>query len=146
MARVRTVGAVVFDANGRLLLVQRGRPPAVGRWTVPGGHVEAGETDEAAVVREVREETGLTVRVDRLGGQIDLPGRSGAVYDNRDYVCTVLEGRLRAGDDAAAVGWFGGPELATLPLTDGLLEILTDWGLLPVPGAPNGPDAAASGP
>lgn len=132
MRRERTVGAVVYDDRGRLLLVRRGRPPAVGLWSVPGGHVEAGETDEQAVLREVAEETGLTVAVERLAGEIELPGRD-AVYDNRDYLCHYRAGDPVAGDDAAAVGWFSEPELRTLPTTRGLLDALARWGVLPDP-------------
>lgn len=135
---------MVFDEGGRLLLVRRARPPARGRWTVPGGHVEDGETDEVAVVREVREETSLDVVVDRLGGRIDLPGGPGVVYENRDYVCRLVGGDLCAGDDAADVGWFSRTELAALPLTDGLVDILTGWGLLPE--MQDGPRAEAQEP
>ena len=55
------VGAVVTDRDARLLLIRRGHDPGAGLWSLPGGHVEPGETDEAAVVREVAEETGLDV-------------------------------------------------------------------------------------
>ncbi|MGI8799897.1 MAG: NUDIX hydrolase, partial [Pseudonocardia sp.] len=63
---VACVGAIVRDAAGRLLLVQRVNEPGAGRWSLPGGRVEPGETDQDAVVREVAEETGLQVRTTRL--------------------------------------------------------------------------------
>ena len=65
---IRCVGALVHDSNGRLLLVRRANPPGEGMWSIPGGRVEPGETDEAAVTREVAEETGLSVTVGRLVG------------------------------------------------------------------------------
>jgi ADP-ribose pyrophosphatase YjhB (NUDIX family) len=130
MQRVRTAGAIVCDDAGRLLLIRRGRPPARGRWSIPGGHVEAGETDEDAVRREVAEETGLAVQVDRLAGQVDLDGPPGIVYDDRDYVCSVVGGRLCAGDDAADAAWFTFDEMRALPLTEDLLTILTGWSVL----------------
>ncbi len=129
--RVRTVGAIISERDGRLLLIRRGRPPAQGLWSVPGGHVEPGESDADAVRREVAEETGLDVRVDRLVGEIELPGRAGTVYDNRDYVCTVVGGELRAGDDASEARWYSVAELRTVPTTKGLLEMLVSWGVLP---------------
>lgn len=135
MRLVRTVGAVVHDMDGRLLLVRRGRPPAVGRWSIPGGKVWAGESDEDAVVREVREETGLVVRVERLAGQIALPGPDGTAFDNRDYLCRLDGGRLRAGDDATEAGWFHVNEARSLSTTDGLLETLDAWHVL-VPDHP----------
>ncbi len=59
--RVPCVGAIITDPAGRLLLIKRGHEPEAGRWSVPGGRIEPGESDEQALVREVREETGLTV-------------------------------------------------------------------------------------
>ena len=60
------MGAVIKDGAGRLLLIKRGHEPEAGRWSLPGGRIEPGESDEQALVREIGEETGLTVTVGRL--------------------------------------------------------------------------------
>ena len=57
--RIPCVGAIIKDPAGRLLLIKRGHAPQAGRWSLPGGRVEPGESDEQAVIREIREETGL---------------------------------------------------------------------------------------
>jgi 8-oxo-dGTP diphosphatase len=131
---VPCVGAVVLDGTGRLLLVRRGRPPQQGTWSLPGGRVEPGETDTDAVAREVAEETGLSVRVGRLAGRVLRAGPQGSVYDIGDYLCEVTSGELRAGDDAADVRWVAPAELATLTLSTGLVDALTEWGVLRPPG------------
>jgi 8-oxo-dGTP diphosphatase len=128
--RVRCVGAVVVDDSGRLLVVLRGRPPGLGLWSLPGGRVEPGEDDHTAVLRELREETGLEATAGRLVGALDLPGPGGHVYDLRDYAATVTGGVLRAGDDAAEARWVTPAALRALPTTSGLLEALTDWSVL----------------
>jgi ADP-ribose pyrophosphatase YjhB (NUDIX family) len=128
--RVRCVGGIVRDGEGRLLLVRRGRPPGAGLWSVPGGRVEPGEDDAAAVARELKEETGLDVVVGALAGSVDRPGLNGAVYEIHDYAATVAGGVLRAGDDAAEVRWVTPAELRELPLTEGLVEALESWRLL----------------
>ena len=128
---VPCVGAVVHDAEGRLLVVRRAREPGLGRWSIPGGRLEPGETVEAGVAREVREETGLVVRVGRLVGRPRIPGPGGAVYDVADHAAVVTGGELRAGDDAAEARWVTGAELAGLPVTAGLVEALTEWGVGP---------------
>src|ERR1700721_2907530 len=74
-SRILCVGAVVTDGHGRLLLIQRGHEPGKGLWSLPGGRVEPGETDAEGLVREMEEETGLTVEPGRLIGQVDRPGR-----------------------------------------------------------------------
>lgn len=120
------VGGLAYDADGRLLLVRRGNEPGRGRWSVPGGRVEAGEDDAAALVREMREETGLTVRPGRLVGRVSR-GR----YAVADYACTVVGGELQAGDDALDARWCTAADLAGLPLVDELVETLAAWDALP---------------
>ena len=124
------VGAIITDQAGRLLLIRRGHAPGRGLWSVPGGRVEPGETDEQALTREIREETGLVVRAGRLVGAVRRHGPDGVVFDIRDYAATVTGGTLAAGDDADDARWVGRAELAGLPLTDGLADALTEWGVL----------------
>jgi len=100
-----TVDAV-WISRGRILLVRRGRPPFAGRWALPGGFVEAGETVEAAVVRELREETGLRARPSGLIGVYSDPARD----PRRPTVSVVFRmvGTVRrpiGGDDAASAAW-----------------------------------------
>jgi 8-oxo-dGTP diphosphatase len=134
---VPCVGAVIKDGAGRLLLVRRGHEPGKGLWSIPGGRIEAGESDAAALVREVREETGLIVTPGRLVGSVRRPGGGGGpdgfdggVLDIRDYVAIIIGGVLVAGDDADDAVWAGPAELDTLPLIDGLLDALRSWGAL----------------
>jgi 8-oxo-dGTP diphosphatase len=129
--RVRCVGAVVFDHAGRLLLVRRAHEPGRGRWSVPGGRVEPGETDYQAVIREVAEETGLAVEITRLLGAVQRPAPQGAVFDIHDYRCRVTGGTLQAGDDAGDARWCDAKTLASLTLVTGLREALTHWHCLP---------------
>jgi ADP-ribose pyrophosphatase YjhB (NUDIX family) len=121
---VVAVGAFVFDDAGRVLLVQRGTPPGAGLWTVPGGKLEGGETLAAAVAREVREETGLVVEA---GALVEVVERiaGGYHYVIVDYVARAIGGELAAGSDARAARFVDDAELAALPLTDGLLPVLS---------------------
>ena len=128
--RVRCVGAIVTDDAGRLLLVKRGHEPEAGRWSLPGGRVKPGESDWQALVREVREETGLWVEPGRLVGAVERPAPDGAVFDIHDYAAGVSGGRLTAGDDAADARWVHPRDLDRLTLTSGLARTLADWGVL----------------
>lgn len=123
------VGAVAV-LDGSLLLVRRGRGPAAGEWSVPGGHVELGETLQVAVVREVIEETGLEVVVDRFLGWVERIGEFPDPYHFviLDFAVTVLDPLAApvAGDDAAEVAWVPLPELSELRLVDGLYDFLRD--------------------
>ena len=124
------VGAIVTDEQGRLLVIQRGHDPGAGLWSIPGGRIEPGETDAQALVREMLEETNMQVKVGKLIGRVQRPGLGGAVIDIRDYAATVTGGTLRAGDDAADARWVTAAELARLEVTEGLIEALTEWGVL----------------
>ncbi|MEX2557227.1 MAG: NUDIX hydrolase [Actinomycetota bacterium] len=128
------VGAIVVD-KGALLLIKRNREPARGQWSLPGGRVELGETLREALVREVREETGVDVDVDGLIGVAERIVRDdeGAIeyhYVILDYVCTARSTVVKAGDDAADARWVPVGELADLHLTAGLLEFLSDRGVI----------------
>lgn len=127
---VACVGGLVFDHRGRLLLVRRANEPGRGLWSVPGGRVEPGEDDHAAVVREMAEETGLRVRPGRLVGVVER-GR----YRIADYLCTLddvaEQGRLRAGDDADDAAFVDAAAFAALPLVPLLAETLGGWDALP---------------
>ena len=118
------------DGRGRLLMIKRGHEPGAGLWSIPGGRIEPGETDAEALVREMFEETGLAVEVGPLIGSVRRPGLDGAVIDIRDYAATVTGGTLRPGDDAADARWVDLADLAALEITEGLIEALTDWGVL----------------
>lgn len=122
--RILAAGAVVTDEIGRVLLVLRGREPSLGRWSVPGGKVEPGETLREATAREVLEETGLVVSVDRELWAVTVPAGDGRVYEIHDFAATVVAGTLHAGDDAAEAAWFTGTEIRGLDLVDGLLDLL----------------------
>ena len=111
-------------------MIKRGHEPAAGLWSIPGGRIEPGETDAEALVREMFEETSLTVEPGRLLGRVQRPGLGGTVIDIRDYAATVVGGTLRAGDDAADVRWVTAAEIDSLEITEGLIEALTDWGVL----------------
>ena len=120
-APVECAGAVVRDGGGRLLLVRRGRPPAAGRWSVPGGRIEPGETAAEAAVREVREETGLDVEV----GAVLITALVGdGLFRVQDFAAQVVGGELAAGDDAAEVRWVDVADLSSMELSPGLLEEL----------------------
>ncbi|MGH8968609.1 MAG: NUDIX hydrolase [Actinomycetes bacterium] len=130
--RVPCVGALVHDDDGRLLVVRRGREPAAGRWSVPGGKVESGEDDAAAVRREVLEETGLHVVVGMLVGTVQRPGPPGLIYDVRDYACSLAVSTTPVpGDDAVEVRWADRAGLKSLDLVDELWDCLDQWGMLP---------------
>lgn len=129
-ARIPCVGAVALDGEGRLLLVRRANPPAQGRWSLPGGRVEPGESHEAAVVREVAEETGLRARVIAEVGTVEREAPGGGTFVIRDFLVEAA-GVPAAADDASDAAWVTRAELEALPTSPGLVEALAAWGVLP---------------
>ncbi|MEC3979264.1 NUDIX hydrolase [Amycolatopsis sp. H20-H5] len=129
-ATVRCVGGIAHDPQGRLLLIRRGNDPDWGMWSIPGGRVERDETDIEAVVRELREETGLDVTPSTLVGSLTY-----GPYEIFDYTCAVDGGVLRAGDDASDAQWADAAKITELltagQLRERLFVTLRDWGVLP---------------
>ena len=125
------VGALAVD-HGRLLCIRRGHGPGAGLWSLPGGRVESGESLHEALVREVLEETGLEVVVDRFVGYVERIG-DGYHFVILDFGVTLLDGEADpvAGDDAAEAAWVPFEDLGDLRLVDGLYEFLRDHDVLP---------------
>lgn len=116
--------------DGRVLLIRRGKPPLAGRWSIPGGTVEPGETLEEALLREMAEETGLAVEPVEMLTVFDRIERNGETvvfhYVIVDYLCRHLEGEARAGSDALEVAWAGPGELGRYDLTRKALEVVEE--------------------
>lgn len=116
------VGVAVVD-EGRILLVQRGREPAKGKWAVPGGKVSWGEPLAEAARREVLEETGLEVEI----GPVIWVGEHLSERFHLvliDFVGRVTGGELQAGDDAVRVEWVHLDRLDDHPLTDTMYQLV----------------------
>jgi len=125
------VAAIAVD-NDSLLLIRRGRGPAAGEWSVPGGRVEAGETLAEAVVRELLEETAVEGVCGELVGWVERIGdeHHHVILDFR--VDVLPDQEPVAGDDAAEAAWVPLPEVADLQLVEGLAEFLHEHGILDV--------------
>jgi 8-oxo-dGTP diphosphatase len=139
------VGGVVIE-NGRALLIRRGSEPLLGQWSIPGGTLELGESLESGVVRELKEETGLTVRIvemievfdrifedeaDAAGGETPEPSGAAARkkgpryhYVIIDYLCERIDGKAKAGSDVTDVMFAGEDELEKFGLTETATRIL----------------------
>lgn len=139
-APIVAVGVLLLDGD-RVLLVQRGRPPQVGKWTVPGGGVELGETLEEAALRELAEETGLGCTLGPVVEVLDRvlrdgDGRVEYHYVILDFLGTAPTGELRAGSDCAEARWVAIADLGTYETTDGLLPVIERARQLHASGTP----------
>ncbi len=114
--------ALVVDGDG-LVMVKRGVEPQYGKWSFPGGHVDRGEVVETAAIREVKEETGLDVALDRLIGVYSLEGNPVVVVV---YSAHIVGGTVAAGHDALAVKTFTIDNLPPLPFPHDV-QMLKDW-------------------
>ena len=122
------VGAIIVE-DGRVVLVKRGHAPLQGKWSIPGGVLEIGETLRKAAVREALEETGLAVEPGELLGVFErvIPDEQGKMryhYVLIDFLCRRVEGELKPGDDAEEVRWFQREELAGLELAPETEEVI----------------------
>ena len=122
------VGVVVWKDNA-VLLIQRGKPPRAGTWSLPGGRQELGETTREAGVREVREETGLEVDIKDLIDVVDTihrddEGRVRMQYTLVDYWAEWVSGELVAGTDAADARWVDPADLPAYNLWDETLRVI----------------------
>lgn len=122
------VGAVIVH-EGRVVLIRRAKPPLEGHWSIPGGAVEIGETLEACVVREMREETGLEVEVGPVIEVLERISRDEADrvefhYVLVDYLCRPVGGLLRHGSDVDGAVWADPRDLAPYGLTDKATEVI----------------------
>ena len=123
------VGGVVVR-DGSVLLIRRGKEPLRGRWVVPGGTVELGETLEEALVREMEEETGLVVEPLEILTVFDRIQREGdrVVYHYVivDFLCRWRSGEAKAASDALEVAWAGPADLPRFDLPPKALEVVGD--------------------
>ncbi len=124
------VGAVAVDGD-QILLVRRGTEPGMGRWSLPGGRVEAGEAMVAAVVRELREETGLNGVCGPVVGWVEQMS-----VDHHfvilDFRVTILDDASPiAGSDADEAAWVDLASLDSVPLVDGLASFLAEHSVVP---------------
>lgn len=125
------VGAVILDGR-RVLLVKRGGQPSAGKWSLPGGLVDLGETTVEAIAREVAEECGLQIRIAGLAGIVDRVVRDDAGRVRYHYVLVDYlaypdypdAGTLGAGSDAADVQWVDVDAVERLDITDGLVDMI----------------------
>ena len=129
------VGGVIVD-RGRTVLIRRGTEPLLGQWSIPGGTLEVGETLDEGVIRELREETGLEVRVLELIELFDriYLGNDSETSKNKkkprfhyviaDYLCELVGGELRAGSDVTDVALVREEELTRFHVTEKATRVL----------------------
>lgn len=123
------MGALIFDDEKRILLIERGGEPLRGWWSLPGGVLETGETLADGVRREVLEETGLIVEPEQMIEVFerimrDADGRPEYHYVLIDYICRMTGGTLKPADDCADARWMARSECDQVRITDGTLSVI----------------------
>ena len=117
---------MVFNDLGHVLLIRRGKEPHYGRWMIPGGTLEWGETLEAAAIREVREETGIAIQIQALVDIVEaIPaGRGGFHFVIMDYLARPVGGTLEAASDALDAAWASEDEFDAYALPTELRSVI----------------------
>jgi mutator protein MutT len=123
------VGVILLDENDRLLVIQRAHPPGAGKWSIPGGKVELGESLETAALRELQEETGLSCTLGPLVEVLDrvLRGPDGEIQFHfilLDFLGSHPSGTLRPSSECLDARFVPVADLRKLELTDGLEEVV----------------------
>jgi 8-oxo-dGTP diphosphatase len=133
MSQAPNAASVALVDKGRVLLVQRARPPYEGRWTLPGGRLEPGETAEAAAAREVREELGLEISALRLVTQLTITDYLGEIFQTRPaprefrlqvFATDTFHGNISPSDEIVEHRWIEGDRIGGLPLTPHLPQVI----------------------
>jgi 8-oxo-dGTP diphosphatase len=122
------VGAIVIKEN-KILLIKRNKEPGKGKWAIPGGSLKLGETLQEATEREVREETGLTIKVKEPVYTFDLIERDhqGQIrfhYVIVDLMADMIGGELRPSDDAVDARWLTPEDIESVGVTESTKEFL----------------------
>jgi 8-oxo-dGTP diphosphatase len=128
------VGVVVMKEE-KVLLVKRSNAPQKGKWAIPGGSVNLGETLQEAAEREIMEETGLTIQANEPIHAFDLIERDSAGnllfhYVIIDLLADYVEGEIRPADDVSDAGWFSPDEIESLVITETTKYLLEKIGFL----------------
>lgn len=127
---ILAVSAAIFR-DGNVLIIRRGRPPGKGVYTLPGGVVESGESLTDAVVREIREETGLAIEPVALAGHREVIVRDPGGRAARHFVVMCFAARWLSGEpgtseEISEAEWRDPTALSGLATTEGLAEIIAD--------------------
>lgn len=126
---VASVLAIIPDDKGKILFVKQKTGPYKGWWLLPGGHVKFGETLREAIVREVREETGLVIKVSKLLGVFDvIDTNQNFHFIHTVFLCEPVGGELKAGSDASELRWFDPNTLDKIQID--LKRILKETGFI----------------
>ncbi len=133
-APIPAVGAVVFK-DGKILTIKRGQEPSKGKWSIPGGRIELGETTYEAARREVMEECSIEVEIERVLDSVDNiirdeDGRIKYHFVIIDLLARYVSGEIEAQSDAEECRWVTPQELLKLDITPMLREMLERTGLV----------------
>jgi 8-oxo-dGTP diphosphatase len=132
---VSGVGVVVYNKAGKILLIKRAKEPNKGRWSIPGGAIELGETINRAAEREVLEECSVKIKIERVLDAVenmvkDDKGRIKYHYVIIDLLARYISGKLKAGTDASECGWFTPGEITIMGITPLLRAMLERQGII----------------